>query len=725
VGPALAEIRENFRKSWNRYPLTSHYESGRIQETNQMAGGLTGAGFRNRLGTLFKFGVVGDLPDRQLVEQFLTARDGADEVAFAALVERHGPMVLGVCRQVLDKSHDADDAFQAAFLILARKAGSVRNTDSLASWLHGVALRVALRVKADNARRRAHERRCAMMKVVCAGPDENRSESWPELHQEIARLPAHYRQPVILCYLEGLTTEEAALRIGCPKGTVMSRLSRARERLRRRLDRRDLAVPAPLLAAGQTSHATVALPAVLLDSTVCASLEFAGRRAAEAALASATVTALARGVLYTMTISKLKILGAAALACALALGGARSFGQLGRRVEKEPAAPVADASDSQAALTHSVDKLEAELHATARRNAEMQREVRGIKNRLEALRAAAQLTADPAPVKQLAAALSPEAPAVVRLADVLKRHPPKRGSMDGDRMQVYMMDLVDGGTTLIADEPRPGLVRCSDPRWSNDGSRIVFGAAVDRQFRLSRLMSIDVREGDASPTLTDFGPGCLPTFSSDDKKIAFLLTAGAVQGAQEGVWIMEADGSGRRRAGDFGAPLFSRGGREFLINDFSDAITRTVVMNIEKLTDGILAVEGYQIFSWPTWAGPATLVACLATQQEGDTIALLDVTKPAEAKIIEVLWKRGPDLDLTPRWPLYLPETGRCFFFGVDPTNKRTLYCVKRGDSGRAKGMEPDGQDDWRGGLTAGIFSSTPTGPPWASRRSVRLSSSG
>jgi len=107
-------------------------------------------------------------------------------------------MVLGVCRQVLGKSHDADDAFQAAFLILARKAGSVSKADSLASWLHGVALRVALRVRADAARRRAYERRGAMMKVVAADPEESRSESWLELHEEIARLPAHYRQPVIL-----------------------------------------------------------------------------------------------------------------------------------------------------------------------------------------------------------------------------------------------------------------------------------------------------------------------------------------------------------------------------------------------------------------------------------------------------------------------------------------------------------------------------------------------
>lgn len=152
-------------------------------------------------------------------------------------------------------------------------------------------------------------------------------------------------------------------------------------------------------------------------------------------------------------------------------------------------------------------------------------------------------------------------------------------------------------------------------------------------------------------------------------------------------------------AGDFGAPLWSPDGREFLINDFSDTVTRSIVMNLDKMTDGIVAVEGYQIFSWPSWAGHETLVACLATQQEGDTIALLDVSKPAEARIIEVLWKRGPELDVTPRWPVYSAETGRCFFVGVEP-NKRTLYSVKRGESRRAKRVEADGQNDKLGGLT-------------------------
>jgi Tol biopolymer transport system component len=261
-----------------------------------------------------------------------------------------------------------------------------------------------------------------------------------------------------------------------------------------------------------------------------------------------------------------------------------------------------------------------------------------------------------------------------------------------------MMDLVDGVTTLLADEPEPGLDWCAAPKWSHDGTRIVFAAWSRARFQRSRIKAIAIRDG--LPACTDLGAGNCPTLSPNDQRIAFQLDHGSEPGAEAGVWVMQADGSERQRVSDYyGAPFWSPDGREFLINDYSDGPTTTLVMNLETKEDGILQVAGHQIFSWPNWAGPGTLVSALATGGEGDSIALLDVRKPAEAKIIEVLWKRGNDLDITPRWPIYQPETRRCIFIGVEPM-KRTLFSFQRGEPGRVKRLEPKGYDDRMGGLS-------------------------
>ena len=154
---------------------------------------------------------------------------------------------------------------------------------------------------------------------------------------------------------------------------------------------------------------------------------------------------------------------------------------------------------------------------------------------------------------------------------------------------------------------------------------------------------------------------------------------------------MQADGSERTQvSGEFGAPFWSADGREFLINRFSQPTVATVI-NLEAVKAGVVAVPGYRLYSWPRWTGPGQLVACLGTGNEADTIALLDVGDPAEAKIIKVLWQRGPALDVVPQRPLYSPESGRCYFVGVAEGDRRTLYAVKRGDSGRAMRMEPGG----------------------------------
>src|SRR5262249_46510385 len=153
-----------------------------------------------------------------------------------------------VCRRVLASAGDADDAFQATFLVLVRKARSIAKRDSVASWLHGVAHRVALDARAAAARRRAHERRGAAMPTEEMPPDGTRAEVRQVLDEELGRLPEKYRAPLVLCYLEGKTNDEAAGQLGCTRGTVAGRLSRARDLLRGRLARRGVTLTAAAVA---------------------------------------------------------------------------------------------------------------------------------------------------------------------------------------------------------------------------------------------------------------------------------------------------------------------------------------------------------------------------------------------------------------------------------------------------------------------------------------------
>ena len=211
----------------------------------------TGMASRHRRGgllqdvrTLFDTGTTGGLTDGELLGRLADgpARDDAAGPAFAALMDRHGPMVLRVCRSILRDEHDAQDAFQATFLVLVRRADAVRRQESVGSWLHGVALRVAAHARAGMARRRRHER-CAGELAVTAdrsGAEGVSPELAAILQEELGRLPERYRAAFVLCYLEGHTCEAAAARLGWPVGTVKSRLARGRERLRGRLIRRGL-----------------------------------------------------------------------------------------------------------------------------------------------------------------------------------------------------------------------------------------------------------------------------------------------------------------------------------------------------------------------------------------------------------------------------------------------------------------------------------------------------
>ena len=291
--------------------------------------------------------------DRQLLTRFNSQRDEPAELAFAALVRRHGPMVLRVCMQIVGDRHTAEDAFQATFLILARKAGTIRQPELLGNWLYGVALRSAREARMREDRRRRHESPGVDDSEAGrdgeAGRPDHRlvtREEFEILHEELSRLPDRYRVPLVLCELEGLSYQEAAGRLHCPVGTIGVRLRRARERLRVRLTRRGLAPTAGLLGAFFGLEAASApLPAVLIRTTARAAAGFASGEAATAGLASAPAVAITQAVLATMGLVRLKF----ATGLVLALGMTTSVVWLAfdrsRRVEPESPRPAFHVSD--------------------------------------------------------------------------------------------------------------------------------------------------------------------------------------------------------------------------------------------------------------------------------------------------------------------------------------------------------------------------------------------
>jgi RNA polymerase sigma factor (sigma-70 family) len=243
----------------------------------------------------------GGLTDRQLLDRF--ARRG-EETAFEALVRRHGALVLGVCRRLLSNRCDVEDVFQATFLVLARKAASIRWQDSVGSWLYSVAYRLALKCRVDAARRKVHEQQAAELPRA----DSLSEMAWRELRsvldEELQRLPEKYRAPLLLCYLEGLTNEEAARQLGWPRGTVSGRLARARELLRLRLQRRGVSLSGGLLALLLAEHAlAAATPATLATATARQALAFAAGPAGEGGISAAVLT-LTRAAL---TVSRVKV----------------------------------------------------------------------------------------------------------------------------------------------------------------------------------------------------------------------------------------------------------------------------------------------------------------------------------------------------------------------------------------------------------------------------------
>jgi RNA polymerase sigma factor (sigma-70 family) len=270
---------------------------------------------RRQLGVLFQHidkwtGPAGDEPtDAQLVERFIAMRE---EAAFECLVRRHGALVLRVCRRVLSDAHAAEDAFQATFLVLVRKAGSIRRHESVSSWLYGVAYRVARKARLHAARRQAQTG--DLPDIAGAGPPEaGTGELRQVLDEELVRLAEKHRAPLVLCYLEGKTYGQAARELGMSEGSMSRRLAQAREELRQRLVQRGIALSSAGLAAALASEAKAAVPAALIDATLLAA----------GTTATGTVAALVGGILmaplkFKLAAGLLMTLGTLAIGAGLA-----------------------------------------------------------------------------------------------------------------------------------------------------------------------------------------------------------------------------------------------------------------------------------------------------------------------------------------------------------------------------------------------------------------------
>jgi RNA polymerase sigma factor (sigma-70 family) len=274
--------------------------------------------------------------DAQLLGTFVRHRDPA---AFEGIVRRHGPMVYGVCRRVVGHAPDADDAFQAVFVVLARRAAAVSPREKLADFLFGVAYRTALKAKARLARRRTREKQVDAMPEVAVCPPDTWADLQPVIDAELAALPEHLRLPVLLCDLEGRTQREAAAHLKLPPATLATRLTTARRKLAERLTARGITLAGGALAAVLTANAAKAVPSGLVSAAHGAALAAAG---VGSGVVPANVLELSEGVLRMIATNKLKVLTAVLAVCGLLAGGSVGFAQAADPPTKAKLGPTLD-----------------------------------------------------------------------------------------------------------------------------------------------------------------------------------------------------------------------------------------------------------------------------------------------------------------------------------------------------------------------------------------------
>jgi RNA polymerase sigma factor (sigma-70 family) len=306
-----------------------------------------------------------DLDDGRLLERFVRRRD---EAAFAVLVRRHGPMVLGVCRRILGNHHDVEDVFQATFLVLVHKAAALLPRETIGNWLYGVAYHSALKARAAIRKRRAKERQVPAMHKRAAHEEDAWGDLLRALDDELNRLPDKYREPVVLCDLEGKTRKEAARQLGVPEGTLSTRLGRARARLARGLARRGVTVSGATLAAVLAEKAAPGyVPNALVSATVRAASLFTAGGVLPAGLISGKTAMLMKGVLKTMSLTKLRSVTVLLVAVSLvALGGSA----LMHRTAAEE--PLPDRQDrAEARQRHSDPQGKAIIRADGETNADV------------------------------------------------------------------------------------------------------------------------------------------------------------------------------------------------------------------------------------------------------------------------------------------------------------------------------------------------------------------